>query len=298
MAQVEDFLKYIRYELNLSTHTVSAYKKDLEQFAIFLSSNGEDIRWAEVTVNDIRSWMVEMSGSGMSQRSIRRKIQSLRAMYRWMMRRGMIADSPAEEIEPAKFDSRLPVYVRPADMEAVLNDSDVDPTSFEQVRNHLMVDMLDETGMRRAELISLTDANVDTSRCEMKVHGKRNKDRIIPFGTALAADIEQYRRIRNKEVGHTTEFFVTAKGRALYPTLVYNVVTTALADIPLEHRSPHVLRHSFASAMLNDGAELNSVKELLGHSSLEATQIYTHVTMRELKQNYQQAHPRAIKKGG
>ena len=275
MAQVEDFLKYIRYELNLSTHTVSAYKKDLEQFAIFLSSNGEDIRWAEVTVNDIRSWMVEMSGSGMSQRSIRRKIQSLRAMYRWMMRRGMIADSPAEEIEPAKFDSRLPVYVRPADMEAVLNDSDVDPTSFEQVRNHLMVDMLYETGMRRAELISLTDANVDTSRCEMKVHGKRNK-----------------------EVGHTTEFFVTAKGRALYPTLVYNVVTTALADIPLEHRSPHVLRHSFASAMLNDGAELNSVKELLGHSSLEATQIYTHVTMRELKQNYQQAHPRAIKKGG
>ena len=249
-------------------------------------------------MNDIRSWMVEMSGSGMSQRSIRRKIQSLRAMYRWMMRRGMIADSPAEEIEPAKFDSRLPVYVRPADMEAVLNDSDVDPTSFEQVRNHLMVDMLYETGMRRAELISLTDANVDTSRCEMKVHGKRNKDRIIPFGTALAADIEQYRRIRNKEVGHTTEFFVTAKGRALYPTLVYNVVTTALADIPLEHRSPHVLRHSFASAMLNDGAELNSVKELLGHSSLEATQIYTHVTMRELKQNYQQAHPRAIKKGG
>ena len=190
MAQVEDFLKYIRYELNLSTHTVSAYKKDLEQFAIFLSSNGEDIRWAEVTVNDIRSWMVEMSGSGMSQRSIRRKIQSLRAMYRWMMRRGMIADSPAEEIEPAKFDSRLPVYVRPADMEAVLNDSDVDPTSFEQVRNHLMVDMLYETGMRRAELISLTDANVDTSRCEMKVHGKRNKDRIIPFVSSLAADID------------------------------------------------------------------------------------------------------------
>ena len=295
---IEGFLKYLRYELNYSVHTVLSYGNDLRQFAEFLTrGDSEQLRLDDVSVNDIREWMMSLSNAGDCQRTIRRKVQSVRALYKYMQRRALIDRNPATMVELAKLPKRLPTYVRSENINALL-DQDIDLADFTAVRNKLMLMMFYETGIRRAELIGLSDVNVDASAMQIKVHGKRNKDRIIPFGTALAADIEQYRRIRNKEVGHTTEFFVTAKGRALYPTLVYNVVTTALADIPLEHRSPHVLRHSFASAMLNDGAELNSVKELLGHSSLEATQIYTHVTMRELKQNYQQAHPRAIKKGG
>lgn len=296
---VQRFTQHLRLELNLSGHTVTAYGHDLEQFSGFLTSGGKrqlDLR--SVTQSDVRAWLVSLSRTGDSSRTLRRKVQAVRALYKWLMWRGEADCNPAADVELAKLPKQLPHTVRLQSINALL-DSPVDMADHDEVRNRLIVMMLYETGMRRAELIGLKDAWVDTDKGELKVHGKRDKDRIIPFGHELAQWIESYRHLRTETYGHCEAFFVRREGKPLYPSLVYNVVHTALASVGGGSKlSPHVLRHTFASAMLNDGAEINSVKELLGHESLAATQIYTHVTFNELQTNYKLAHPRALKKGG
>ena len=297
---IEEFLKYMRYELNYSVHTVLSYGNDLRQFADFLArGDSEQLRLDDVSTNDIREWMMSLSNAGDCQRTIRRKVQSVRALYKYMQRRGLIDSNPAAMVELAKLPKRLPSYVRSENINALL-DQDIDLADFTAVRNKLMLMMFYESGIRRAELIGLTDANVDTSAMQIKVHGKRNKDRIVPFGGELLGWIERYRHLRLQQVECVCdEFFVRENGKPLYPSLVYKVVHDALqAAGGTDKFSPHVLRHSFASAMLNNGAQLNNVKELLGHESLAATQVYTHITFSELKDNYQSAHPRALKKGG
>ena len=297
---IEGFLKYLRYELNYSVHTVLSYGNDLRQFADFLArGDSEQLRLDDVSTNDIREWMMSLSNAGDCQRTIRRKVQSVRALYKYMQRRGLVDSNPAAMVELAKLPKRLPTYVRGENINALL-DQEIDIADFTAVRNKLMLMMFYETGIRRAELIGLTDANVDTSAMQIKVHGKRNKDRIVPFGSELLGWIERYRHLRSQQVTcGCDEFFVRENGKPLYPSLVYKVVHDALqAAGGTDKFSPHVLRHSFASAMLNNGAQLNNVKELLGHESLAATQIYTHITFSELKDNYQSAHPRALKKGG
>ena len=297
---IEGFLKYLRYELNYSVHTVLSYGNDLRQFADFLArGDSEQLRLDDVSTNDIREWMMSLSNAGDCQRTIRRKVQSVRALYKYMQRRGLIDNNPAAMVELAKLPKRLPSYVRSENINALL-DQDIDLADFTAVRNKLMLMMFYETGIRRAELIGLSDVNVDASAMQIKVHGKRNKDRIVPFGSELLERIVRYRELRSQQVAAVCDaFFVRPNGKALYPSLVYNVVHDALqAAGGTDKFSPHVLRHSFASAMLNNGAQLNNVKELLGHESLAATQIYTHITFSELKDNYQSAHPRALKKGG
>ncbi len=296
---VEEFLKYMRYELNYSVHTVLSYKNDLNQFADYLTGGGsEPLSLADVTSRDVRAWVLQRSQMGDSARTIRRKVQAVRALYKMMMRKGEATSNPAAEVELAKVPKRLPNYVRRENIDSLI-DGEIDLGDFEQVRNRLMVVMLYETGIRRAELIGLTDANVNTDAMEIKAHGKRNKDRIVPFGYELCQWIVRYRTLRDELVGKTEDFFVRPDGKPLYATLVYRVVHDALLSVGGTSKySPHVLRHTFASAMLNGGAELNSVKELLGHESLAATQVYTHITFSELKDNYQFAHPRALKKGG
>ena len=297
---IEGFLKYLRYELNYSVHTVLSYGNDLRQFADFLArGDSEQLRFDDVSTNDIREWMMCLSNAGDCQRTIRRKVQSVRALYKYMQRRGLIDNNPAAMVELAKLPKRLPSYVRSENINALL-DQDIDLADFTAVRNKLMLMMFYETGIRRAELIGLSDVNVDASAMQIKVHGKRNKDRIVPFGSELLGWIERYRDLRSQQVTcECDEFFVRTNGKPLYPSLVYKVVHDALqAAGGTDKFSPHVLRHSFASAMLNNGAQLNNVKELLGHESLAATQIYTHITFSELKDNYQSAHPRALKKGG
>ena len=297
---IEGFLKYLRYELNYSVHTVLSYGNDLRQFAEFLTrGDSEQLRLDDVSVNDIREWMMSLSNAGDCQRTIRRKVQSVRALYKYMQRRALIDRNPATMVELAKLPKRLPTYVRSENINALL-DQDIDLADFTAVRNKLMLMMFYETGIRRAELIGLSDVNVDASAMQIKVHGKRNKDRIVPFGSELLEWIVRYRELRSQQVAAVCDaFFVRPNGKALYPSLVYNVVHDALqAAGGTDKFSPHVLRHSFASAMLNNGAQLNNVKELLGHESLAATQIYTHITFSELKDNYQSAHPRALKKGG
>ena len=295
---IEGFLRYLRYELNYSVHTVLSYSNDLHQFSDFLTGGKGEFDPASVAVADVRSWVFRMSESGLAVRTIRRKVQALRAYYKLLMKRGVVADSPVDDIPMARIPQVLPSFVRENGMDKVL-DTEFDSTDFESVRDRLIVAMLYETGMRRAELISLKNSDVNTDSCELKVHGKRNKDRIVPFGNELKSLVALYRELRKEQPGSgLEELFITRKGHPLYPSLVYNVVTEALSPVTSAKRSPHTLRHSFASVMLNNGAGLNSVKEMLGHESLATTQVYTHITYSELKQNYKHAHPRALKKGG
>lgn len=295
---IDKYLQYIKLELNLSEHTQVAYGNDLRQWEQFLTGGGEQLDVASVTASDIRAWLLQLSGSGDSARTLRRKVQAVRSFYKWLMRNGTVVVNPASSVELARIPKRLPQLVREDSVDSLL-DSKIDDSDFKQVRNRLIVMMLYETGMRRAELIGLLDKNVDTAKGELKVHGKRDKDRIIPFGTELADWIEKYRSLRDDQALASEHFFVRESGEPLYPMLVYRIVREALTEAGvMSKRSPHVLRHTFATAMLNDGAALNSVKELLGHESLATTQIYTHVTFSELKNNYKLAHPRALKKGG
>lgn len=301
---IDKFLQYMRYELNRSPLTVKSYKGDLEQLAVFLTDGGKrQLDLVSVTPSDVRAWVVELSLRGhCAARSVRRKLQAARAFYRWMMRQGLVRDNPAAGVELARLPKRLPATVRQATVNSAIDDAGVDLNDFGQVRDQLMLMMLYETGMRRAELIGLQDAWVDTRKCELKVRGKRDKDRVIPFGTELQGWIDRYRWLRDSQVGREAgcdAFFVTGRGRAIGPSLVYRTVHSRLQQAGGTGKlSPHALRHSFASAMLNDGAEIDSVKQLLGHESLAATQVYTHITLSDLKHNYELAHPRALKKGG
>lgn len=305
---IDAFLTYLRCELNLSDHTVLSYGTDLRQWYDFAASVGiagckstndcpDD---ASVTINDLRLWVSFMASEGISARSIRRKIQSLRAFYKYLMRRHGLLANPAAELSAARMPKRLPSFIRPEQTEKILDD-DYDANDFTETRNHLIVDMFYSTGMRCAELMGLLDEDINLNRGELKVLGKRNKERIIPFGEEMRELISQYRDLRKETTGaeRTTYFFVRPDGRPLYRRLIYTIVHETLEGRATASKlSPHVLRHSFATDMLNNGADITAVQQLLGHQSLSTTQIYTHLSYRELLNNYKLAHPRAQKSGG
>ena len=293
---IESFIKYVRYELNLSACTVLSYNNDLKQFKDYLTRGVEDFDPQSVTTSDIRAWLMSLTEKD-SVSTIKRKLQSLRSFYKYLQKKELVKSNPANDVELVKQPKRLPDCVKVDNVEALFSES-IDESDFKQVRDRLVLLMFYTTGMRRSELIGLRD--IDVSVGELKVHGKRNKDRIIPFGEELGVEIAKYKALRDEIVKSECEaFFVRENGKSLYPTLVYRLVYDKLSVIGgCSRYSPHVLRHTFASSMLNNGAQLNSVKELLGHESLAATQVYTHITYRELKSNYEHAHPRAIKKGG
>ncbi|MBQ3362729.1 MAG: tyrosine-type recombinase/integrase [Muribaculaceae bacterium] len=297
-ATVERFLQYLRLERNLSWRTVDLYRRDLEQWDAFVTGGNGNLDLASVTASDIRAWLMQRSAQGDCAGTLRHKVQAIRALYRYLLRRGDVASNPAAQVDLAKLAKPLPKFVRQPAVDAVL-DADIDEDDFTQVRDRLIVMLFYETGIRLSELIGLQDTAVDTASRELKVRGKRDKDRIVPFGDELVKWIEHYRTLRATLQPECSNLLVTVKGKPLYPSLVYHVVHDSLAAAGATGKlSPHVLRHTFASVMLNDGAQLNSVKELLGHESLAATQVYTHVTLSELQYNYELAHPRALKKGG
>ena len=297
-ATVERFLQYLRYERNLSWRTVVTYRGNLVQWEEYMTVAGRPLDVISVTAADIRQWLVSRSAQGDGPATLRIKLQALRSLYRYLLRCGEVAVNPAAQVELAKLPKPLPKFVRDKTVDAVL-DADLDQDDFAQVRDRLVVMLFYETGIRLSELIGLQDVAVDVDKRELKVRGKRDKDRIVPFGDELAQSITRYRQLRAAVPVECGNLLVTAKGRPLYPSLVYHVVHDSLARAGATGKlSPHVLRHTFASVMLNGGAQLNSVKELLGHESLAATQVYTHVTLSELQHNYELAHPRALKKGG
>ncbi len=301
---IDAFLVYMRNELAKSPATVAAYRCDLLQWRDYATSSGKyEWRPQTTSVSDLRLWVASLAQKGNSQRTIRRKIQSLRSFFSYLMKRYGLESNPAAELEPARMPKVLPVTVKPSETAAVFDD-DFNRDDFTEVRNRLILLMFYSTGMRCSELVGLKDADVDTAKGELKVLGKRNKERIIPFGAELADMISMYRSLRDAISSVSAyyadaPFFVRPDGKPLYRKLAYNVVHNAMAGVVHATRlSPHVLRHSFATDMLNNGANLNAVQQLLGHQSLATTQIYTHVSYRDISNNYQHAHPRALKKGG
>lgn len=295
---IESFLEYIRCELNLSACTVLAYRADLDDWADFATgSRPEALEPLDVSASDLRLWLVHLARTGLSRRTVRRKVSAVRSFYRYLCARCGASSNPAAELHTARPPKELPVYVPAPELNEVI-DSGLDASEFEAARNELILTMFYSTGIRCSELIGLKDADVNLSRGELKVLGKRNKERIVPFGAELSQMIARYKDLRPSGPGPDGELFTRSDGRALYRKAVYNIVHSALSGVHAPRKSPHVLRHSFATDMLNGGADLNAVSRLLGHASLATTQIYTHVTLRDLQNNYQLAHPRAQRKGG
>lgn len=299
---LDDFSTYMRCERNLSAHTVVAYDGDLRQWADFATGNRPDLLDPfSVTTSDLRVWIASLSAAGVSPRSIKRKASALNSFFRYLIKCRGMASNPAADLVLARPNKVLPSVI-PADQTRRILEESYDETDFEELRDHLIVDMLYQTGIRASELTSMQDSGVSVQAFTIKVLGKRNKERIIPIGKALAEEISAYRKLREDSVQQNSGcscFFVKKDGSPLDYNTVLRVVHEALdGRVTSSKRSPHVLRHSFATDMLNNGADLNSVKELLGHQSLETTQIYTHISFSDLKHNYELAHPRALKKGG
>ena len=296
---VDSFLDYLRYERNYSNYTIEAYSKDLRQFEEYVKLNKESVFVpGDVDADLVRSWIVSLMDEKISPVSVNRKLSSLKSFFKFLMKQGSISVNPLRLITGPKTKKPLPYFVRDKEMELLL-DGDGFDEDFEGVRDRLILEMLYDTGIRRSELIGIQDSDVDFGAMQIRVTGKRNKQRLIPFAEGLKNLIRAYTEVRNREVGSESGwFFVRKNGEQLSAGIVYTIVKKKLSEIPtLAKRSPHVLRHSFATSMLNNGAELNAVKELLGHSSLASTSVYTHTTFEELKKVYH-AHPRAKKEGG
>lgn len=296
---IDSFLDYLRYERNYSNYTIEAYSKDLRQFEEYVKLNKESIFVpGDVDADLVRSWIVSLMDEKISPVSVNRKLSSLKSFFKFLMKQGSISVNPLRLITGPKTKKPLPYFVRDKEMELLL-DGDGFDEDFEGVRDRLILEMLYDTGIRRSELIGIQDSDVDFGAMQIRVTGKRNKQRLIPFAEGLKNLIQAYTEVRNREVGSESGwFFVRKNGEQLSAGIVYTIVKKKLSEIPtLAKRSPHVLRHSFATSMLNNGAELNAVKELLGHSSLASTSVYTHTTFEELKKVYH-AHPRAQKEGG
>jgi integrase/recombinase XerC len=295
MVLIEQFIQYLRYEKNYSTHTVVAYECDLTHFLEYVE---HQFGVTDPTILDsdmLRSWMVNLLEGGMTARSVNRKLSSLKTFWHYLQRTGTVSANPFKKVVPPKTSKPLPVFLKETEMERLLNIDVLDVDNFPQVRDRLIIDLFYSTGMRLSELIGLTDETLDLNGCTLKVTGKRDKQRLIPFGPELKGSISQYIKIRNEQIERNSDhLLVRNDGTPLYPQMVYRMVHQKLSEVgTLTKNSPHVLRHTFATTLLNRGAELNAVKELLGHSSLSATEVYTHTTFAELKKVYKQAHPRA-----
>jgi integrase/recombinase XerC len=294
MLLTDSFLDYLRYERNYSDDTVKAYGEDIRQFQEF---GGEDVGLqspSEVVVDVVREWMIHLMNLGYATTSVNRKLSSLRSYYKYLLRKGEVKVDPLRKITGPKNKKNLPVFVKESEMNRLLDDEDFGE-GFEGCRDHLVIAMFYATGMRLSELIGLDDGDVDFAASVIKVTGKRNKQRLIPFGEELRVEMETYVKQRDESVPvRSGAFFVRKTGERLYPNIVRKIVTRNLSKVvTVKKRSPHVLRHTFATSMLNHDAELGAIKELLGHESLATTEIYTHTTFEELKKVYNQAHPRA-----
>jgi integrase/recombinase XerC len=289
------FIDYLRYERNYSVHTLLAYSRDLKQFEEFLGSSGMQIGIEKASADIVRQWIVYMMKQSYSPAAINRKLSALQSYFKFLIRRNVIKKNPIRLLTGPKKSKSLPYFVKEKDMNELL-DEESGEENFESVRNRLILEMLYETGIRCSELVGIKNTDVDMEAMTLKVLGKRNKQRLIPFADFLKGKISIYINVREKDAGKENDyFFVRRDGKKITSSIVYYIVKKQLSAIPtLSKRSPHVLRHTFATSMLNDGAEINAVKSLLGHSSLASTAIYTHVTFEELKKVYN-AHPRAQK---
>ncbi len=288
------FLDYITHEKRYSPNTIASYRTDLDQFMKYLEASYDLHEIEHADYQMIRSWIVEMLDNGISPRSANRKITTLKTFYRFAMKENVIGENPMSRILAPKTSKRLPAFVESGNMKMLFDEVDFGE-GYPALRDRMIIEIFYATGMRLSELIQLTDEDIDLRRNTFKVTGKRNKQRIIPFTNVLSGQMRVYMAEKAKYFPAATgRLFLTDKGEKLYPKMVYRMVNHYLSQVTtITKKSPHVIRHTFATHMLNNGADLNAIKEILGHASLSATQVYTHNTIEKLKSIYNQAHPRA-----
>jgi len=302
---IDRFIRYIKFEKRYSPHTVSAYQSDLDQFVSFLNNPDNTIppptpeitHPNQITYHHIRNWMVELMNHKILARSVNRKIATLRKYFKFMVQEGVIEINPASKINTPKIPKNLPVIVEDVKLTQMLDDGDVFSNDFKGLRDKLVIEMLFGTGMRLSELLGIKDTDINIYEGTIKVLGKRNKERIIPVNHELKLLVAEYQQLKKNQDfsgNNSLTLIVTDKGANAYPKLIYLIVQKYLSYISTQNKkSPHVLRHTFATSLLNRGADLNAIKELLGHANLSATQIYTHNSVERLKSIYKQAHPKA-----
>ncbi len=289
----ESFINYLKYEKRYSSHTTLAYEKDLDQFVLFCTETVGDFNIKEADSKLLRSWVLSLMERGYRPQSIKRKVSSVKAFFRFLMKNEVLETNPLTDIPLPKVRKKLPYFVNEENLHHLLDDGFFSD-DFTGIRDKLIITLLYGTGIRRAELLQLKDIDFDRQNRLVRVMGKRRKERIIPYPDSINPLLEQYLEIRNREIAHSGDLLlVTEKGEPVYEKLIYRTVQKYLEQVTsLEKKSPHVLRHSYATHLLNRGADLNAVKELLGHANLSATQIYTHVTFEKMQKVYKQAHPR------
>lgn len=294
--QVGDFIQYLSSEKHYSAHTVKAYQNDLIQFFEFLESTYSISDTSKVNSQIIRSWLAALIQQGVSARSASRKLSSLKNFFRYQVKRGNISDNPMLKVVSPKVPIKLPQFIDQSKISKLLDEVKFG-NDFQGLRNKLVLELLYATGMRVSELCNLRTRDLDKGRLMVTISGKRNKQRLVPLSNHLFKQIEEYQDLKAKSFSENSTndyLIVTNKGHKSYPKFIYNIVHKSLALVTTQtKKSPHVLRHSFATAMLDNGADLNAIKELLGHSSLAATQVYTHNTIDRIKRIYEQAHPKA-----
>lgn len=297
-AIIQPFLDYLKFEKRYSLHTIGSYQNDLAGFSRYAHSQFDSTGINEATHSMIRSWLAQLKQEGLTAKSINRKISTLKSYYKYQLKTGVIEASPMAKIISPKISRRLPVFVKEEETHQLIQVLNTSAESWKSLNAKMLVTIFYATGMRLSELIGLKERQVDFSRSQIKVLGKGNKERIIPVSKQVLNSVREYQELKKKEIGTGgdagTFLLVTDKGKKLYPKYAYLLVKDVLSHAgTLDKKSPHVLRHTFATHLMNNGAGLNAVKELLGHSSLAATQVYTHNTIEKLKDIHKKAHPKA-----
>lgn len=289
---LSQFLDYLTYEKRYSVHTITSYKNDLAQFFWFLNPQNEEFPIDEVNYQQIRRWVSSLMDAKISPKSINRKLSSLKSFFKFLQRQEVITANPMSKITGPKIPKRLPVFVEEQPMQELLDGSYFED-DFKGLTDQLMINLFYQTGMRRSELANLKESDVDVSNASLKVLGKRNKERIIPISLGLVRNLEDYLQVKKELNISNPMLLVNENGKNLTESYIYSSVKKYLGkSTTLTKRSPHILRHTFATHLLNNGADINAVKDLLGHANLSATQVYTHNTIDKLKKSYKQAHPR------
>ena len=292
---IQPFIGYLKFEKRYSHHTVTAYQADLNDFIEFVNGQFGETRLEALNHGIIRSWLALLKEQGLAAKSLNRKISTLKSLFKYLLKNGVIEVSPMSKVISPKIGKRLPVFVKEEDTQRLLNTLDRSTEDWRSLNAKMIITIFYSTGMRLSELINLKEKQVDFPRSQIKVLGKGNKERIIPISAELGNSIREYQQLKRKEFETAEEvLLVSEKGKKLYPKYAYLIVNQHLGEVStLDKKSPHVLRHSFATHLMNNGADLNAVKELLGHSSLAATQVYTHNTIEKLKDIHKKAHPKS-----
>ncbi len=292
---IQTFLNYLKFEKRYSIHTVVSYETDLTDFFAFINTQYGEAQLNEISSGFVRSWLAGIKDKGNSSKTVNRKISSLKSFFKYQLKTGTIAASPMTNVISPKISKRLPVFVKESDTKELLTMLNISTENWKSLNGKMLITIFYETGMRLSELILLREKQIDFSRSHIKVLGKGNKERVIPISPNTVAAIRDYLQQKKKNFSEPDDFLlVTEKGKKMYPKYAYLLVNHYLSQAStLDKKSPHVLRHTFATHLMNNGADLNAVKELLGHSSLASTQVYTHNTIEKLKDIHKKAHPKA-----